>query len=191
MCDGSYMLERRAGIPLYICISLLCFLATAARADDRIKVEIFVSSEITACGPEGYRPRPYRCQKLAVQNIDSDGYRFRRIRPAFVIPPSANAKLSGETVGNIREYQSLKGLPLQQRQSAVIVFTWIDRTPTNISLKRTLSTRDEPYDIQVNSSDRRTIYHLPLQYLNPDVGDEWTLTTSFSRYRFRFNQGNP
>lgn len=168
-------------------------LAAAATAKDRVSVQVYIAPQGVTCGPHGYQ-RDAPCPNKIIGSVfDEDMPDIYQpnpppCQPQTTILPSKAIVLRKEQVEEIRDYEALYEVrPPAERDSAVVVFKWLDRTPHSIKILRTRSTK-EPYHISVDPKNHRTFYHLPRQMLDPTFDDIWTLTTDYSQYRFRFVQ---
>jgi hypothetical protein len=169
------------------------FVAAAATAKDRVSVQVYIAPQGVTCGPHGYQrdvPCPNKITGSVFDEDTPDIYQPNPppCQPQTTILPSKAIVLRKEQVTKIRDYEGLyESRDPAERDSAVIVFSWLDRTPHSIRIHRTRSTK-EPYRIDVDPKNQRTFYHLPRELLDPAFDDRWTLTTDYSQYRFRFVQ---
>jgi hypothetical protein len=54
-------------------------------------------------------------------------------------------------------------------------------------LQRGGSPTGKPFEATVGQN-KRTFYHLPLEYLNPAYRDSWMLKTNYATYQIRFSE---
>jgi hypothetical protein len=158
---------------------------SGAWAQGILKIEVYTTGEEIACGPGGYDRDS--CNAITIDRLQ-DLVRRGRVRPfktAIVVPPETIV-WSATEVSFFRNYSDLGELPPSRRIAAVVLFEWIGNPPSQFRLTRRSDTGGRATYVRP-LIDRRAIYHVPVQHLEPSAGEVWTIGSGRTQVNIRFS----
>jgi hypothetical protein len=177
-----------------VSILLSAFFASLAYsivwAQESIKLTIYELPEQDACGAVGYRPKqpcPVQWNEETFKRLKSE---LTPVLKPVSIPPYF-VQLTQHALEIILPYSPVASrASLENRESALFVFEWPDKTPRNFTIIRPASPHvlaGEPFHIPVTPW-RTRYYNEPLDHIDPTNQVIWYLTSGSNKYKLMFER---